>query len=85
MCFPQSETVGVWVGIIGQSPVVQVYPSPALEWLWNMTSTALDNILTSASLAVDAFDNVVAVSKLHYVLVNSHFIQPRHATHTPKM
>ena len=63
--FFQSEA-GLWVGVTGLSPVLQVYPSPGLEWLWsNSTSehTPSDptSFLASASLTLDTQGNLLAV------------------------
>ena len=65
------------MGVVGQSPVLQVYPSIGLEWLWNTTdATPLDPLLASSSLAVDAQGNLVAVSHSDqlYKLSSHHFL-----------
>ena len=58
----QNGEVGVWVGVTGVSPLLQVYPSPALDWIWGRDAATLNSVMISASaLAVDHQGNLIAV------------------------
>ena len=58
----QSEGVEVWLGVTGGvSPLLRVYPSPALEWMWDRDTASLNSFLVSASLALDSQGHLVAV------------------------
>lgn len=50
----------MWLGVTGLSPLLQVYPSHNLEWLWNTTSD-LNTILISARLSLDTQGYLIAV------------------------
>lgn len=66
---------GVWLGVTGLSPLLLVYPSPDLDWLWNTSVSDspppdLASVLSSASLTLDPQGNLIAVRCIHSIHVH---------------